>query len=156
MIFSVALVILVLDRITKFAVTKNLLQGHSIKIMPGIFHITLISNNGTAFGLFRNQNTFFIIFSALVIISIIAYSSKARPARLIHLQHRSGGPAGPASLALGLILGGAIGNLVDRIKFGYIIDFLDFRIWPVFNIADSAITIGVIILIWSILTKRKY
>ena len=142
MIFLSALVILVLDRISKVAVTKNLLQGHSIKIIPGIFHITLISNNGTAFGLFKGQNTFFIILSALVILSIVAYSFKARL-------------AAPASLALGLILGGAIGNLTDRIRFGYIIDFLDFRIWPVFNVADSAITVGVIILTWNILTKRK-
>ena len=141
MIFPLALVILVLDRITKFAVTKNLSQGHSIKIIPGIFHITLISNNGTAFGLFKNQNTFFIILSALVIISIIVYSSKAKL-------------AAPTSLALGLILGGAIGNLADRIRFGYIIDFLDFRIWPVFNVADSAITVGVIILVVNILFRN--
>ncbi len=138
MIFIIVSIILSLDQLTKFFITKNLFLNQSIPIIKGIFHITLIHNRGAAFGILKNQVPLFIFTSILAIILI--YRSLRKDTRL-NLY----------SVCLGLILAGALGNLIDRLFFGYVIDFLDFRIWPVFNIADSAITIGAILLTWVIL-----
>ena len=142
MTFLVASLLFVLDRATKIVAVSNMSYGQSIKILPNIFHFTFILNNGTAFGLFKGANAMLAIFSVLVIALIIFYVLKNKALAFIN------------SLALGLILGGALGNLFDRVRFGYVIDFLDFRIWPVFNIADSAITIGTVILAWKILRQN--
>ena len=141
MTFLVASFVFVLDRVTKIAAAGNLSYGQSIKILPNIFHFTFVLNNGTAFGLLRGQNAALALLSILAITLIIFYLLKHKDLSLV------------VSLALGLILGGALGNLFDRVRFGYVIDFLDFRVWPVFNIADSAITIGAVILAWNILRR---
>ena len=141
MTFLVASLLFVLDRVAKIAVAKNMSYGQSIPVLPKIFHLTFVLNDGTAFSLFKGQNTILAGLSALVIIFIIGYA----------MIHKAPGLA--VSLALGLILGGALGNLVDRIKFGRVIDFLDFRVWPVFNVADSCITIGIAILIITLCTR---
>lgn len=139
MIFLVASFVFVLDRITKMAVAGSMSYGQSIGILPDIFHFTFVFNNGTAFGLLKGQNMMLAVFAALAIIAVAVYAVK----------HKIPGLA--VSSALGLILGGALGNLFDRVRFGHVIDFLDFRVWPVFNIADSAITVGMIILAWHII-----
>lgn len=141
-IFSIASLILILDRITKIIIKGRLLQGESRIILPNLFHITLVLNKGAAFGLFKDQRIFFVSLSCLTILFIIIYI------RRNDLKCIS------SSLALGLILGGAAGNLIDRIRFGYVIDFLDFRIWPVFNVADSSITIGAVMLLCNILRQK--
>jgi signal peptidase II len=143
MIFLIASLVFVLDRLTKIAVVKAMAYGQSIKILPNIFHLTFIFNNGTAFGLLKGQNTSLAVFSALAAIFIIVYGVTQKGLSLWF------------SLALGLILGGALGNLFDRIRFGHVIDFLDFRVWPVFNVADSAITIGMAILIIILCTRHS-
>ena len=125
---------LLLDRITKILAVKILLQGQSIKIIPGVFHFTLVLNRGAAFGIFKGQTALFIALSLLAIVFILIYT----------LRKRREDPL--LSLSLGLVLGGAAGNLIDRIMFVYVIDFFDFRVWPVFNIADSCITIGMFFL----------
>lgn len=142
MIFIIVLATLSLDRLTKFLITKNLFQNQSIPIIKGIFHITLVHNRGAAFGILKNQIPLFIITSLFAII-------------LIYFNLKENRQSKSYSIALSLILAGALGNLVDRLFFGYVIDFLDFRIWPVFNVADSAITIGAILLGWSILFKKN-
>ncbi|MBI4974338.1 MAG: signal peptidase II [Candidatus Omnitrophica bacterium] len=138
-----ASVVLVLDRLTKYVVMKTLSQGQSIKVVPGIFHISLVLNKGSAFGLFKGQRLLFVSLSILAVFFIISYIWR-------NIRQYSS-----ISFALGLILAGAIGNLIDRLAFGYVIDFLDFRIWPVFNIADSAIPIGTMIFIWKILKRKR-
>ena len=143
MTFLVASLVFIADRITKIAVTSNMSYGQSIKILPKIFHFTFVLNNGTAFGLLKGQNVFLAVISASAAVLIIIYV----------MRHRTLKPA--VSSAFGLILGGALGNLFDRIRFGYIIDFLDFRVWPVFNIADSAITIGMLILVIMLCTRSS-
>ena len=142
MTFLIATLVFVLDRVTKIAVVSNMSYGQSIKILPDIFHFTFVLNNGTAFGLFKGANAALAALSILAIALIIFYVLKTRMMSLAN------------SLALGLILGGAVGNLFDRMKFGRVIDFIDFRVWPVFNIADSAITIGTCLLAWSILRQN--
>ena len=131
-IFIVFLVTLLLDQVTKYLTIKYLALYESIPIIKDIFHLTYIQNRGTAFGILQGQSTFFIIVTlALVGLIVVFY----RHLPLDDYLTRFG---------LGLALGGAIGNLIDRIRLGYVIDFLDFRVWPVFNIADSAIVIAVV------------
>ncbi len=141
MIFIFVLVILSLDQLTKFLALKNLSLGQSIPIIKGVFHLSLVKNLGAAFGILKNQ-IILLILTALIAIVMIFFSLR-RNKRLSFY-----------SISLGLILAGALGNLIDRLFFGYVIDFLDFRIWPVFNVADSAVTIGVILLGWSILKSK--
>lgn len=135
MTFAAAFFVFCLDRLSKIIAVGNMLHGESVKVFPGIFHFTLVFNNGTAFGLMKGFNAVFAVVSALAIAAIIFYVLTRKKIRLAE------------ALALGMILGGALGNLFDRMRFGYVIDFLDFLIWPVFNVADSAITIGIIILV---------
>jgi signal peptidase II len=137
--------ILGLDQLTKLFINKNLSLNQSIPIFKGIFHLTLIHNRGAAFGLFRNQVILLISVSFFAIL-------------LIYFNLRQGSPDKKNSLyklSLSFILAGALGNLIDRLCFGYVIDFLDLRIWPVFNVADSAITIGAILLGCSLLRESK-
>ena len=142
MIYLAASAVFLLDRLAKFIVLNNMCYGQSLKVLPNIFHITFVLNNGTAFGLFKNRNAYLVSVSFLVIVFLILYIRKNMPKRAL------------IQSALGLILGGALGNLFDRIVLGNVVDFLDFRIWPVFNIADSAITVGGIILAIAILTQN--
>ncbi len=142
-IFFAAALVFAADRLTKYFIIKSLALGQSIEVIPNIFHITPVFNNGAAFGVFRDCGLFFIIFSFTVIALILLIVS--RSPRLDRLT----------AVSLALILGGAAGNLIDRMRFGYVIDFLDFRIWPVFNIADSCITIGVALIAFGIIFKRS-
>ena len=141
MIFIIVTAVLFLDQLSKFAISRYLAVNQSVPIIKGVFHLTLIHNRGAAFGILKNQLFFFISASILAII-LIFFNLKGNTHRRSY------------SLALGLILAGAMGNLIDRLFFGYVIDFLDLRVWPVFNIADSAITIGAILLGWHILFKK--
>ena len=135
LIFSVALSVALLDQFAKFFVTHNFKLHESVPIIKNILRITYIINTGSAFGLFQGFNLIFILFSIVVIIAIFYYMAKKIENKKI-LQ-----------FAVGLLLGGTLGNLIDRILHGAVIDFIDFRIWPVFNVADSAVTISIILLV---------
>lgn len=134
-VMTVALCAVFLDRLSKCTACAALESGGSVAVIPGIFHLTLVRNTGAAFGILKDGRLFFIGASVFAIIAIIAYIARRAPKDML------------LSLALGLILGGAAGNLADRVLYGHVIDFLDFRVWPVFNIADSCITIGTVILV---------
>ena len=142
---AVALLILVADQISKYLVLSNLNPGHSwnpvASLTPWV-SVTHVTNTGAAFGLFPDQGSLFVIIAVIVVAAIIFYYR--------HL------PAGQwwIKVSLGLQLGGALGNLLDRLRLGYVIDFIDFKIWPVFNLADSAIVIGVAILAYYLLRDR--
>lgn len=135
--------ILAADRITKAAAVARLVEGQSIPVVPGVLHLTLVLNTGGAFGLFKDGRLFFIPFSLAAIACIIYYLIRYRPA------------GGVMAAAFGLIMGGAIGNLIDRLRYGYVIDFLDLRVWPVFNLADSAITAGAGLLIIAVMARDR-
>ena len=141
MIVTLALIIIALDQATKFLVS-NYSDKLPIEVVRGIFAIALVRNKGAAFGILQNQAAFFIAIAVVTITIIIFILHKKASGALL-------------KVSLALILGGAIGNLIDRIRFGYVIDFLDFKIWPVFNIADSAITIGAGLLVLCILFFSK-
>ncbi len=135
--FSIALssFVLVLDQLSKVTIQRLFQPGESNPIFTGIFHLTYVQNTGAAFGLLKGQQWVFLVFAALIILwmGLSLHRSSSR---------------GELDWSAALIFSGAIGNLIDRARFGYVIDFLDFRIWPVFNIADSALTIGVAVLLW--------
>lgn len=142
MIVAIVISILVIDQLTKLLVVKTLALNESVPVIKGVFHLSLVYNKGAAFGILKNQTPLFIV-TAVVAVALI-YSSLKSNKKDRHY-----------CVCLGLILAGALGNLIDRILFGHVIDFLDFRVWPVFNIADSAITIGAIMLGLNLLKKEK-
>jgi len=125
---------LLLDQFTKYLITSRMLLGESLPIFPPVFYITYILNPGAAFGMLANRTTFFIVLSLLVIVAVLVmYRYLPKEKTLM-------------TLAIGLVLGGALGNLIDRVRLGRVIDFLDFRVWPIFNLADSAIVIGALLI----------
>ncbi len=139
--------VVILDRATKIFFSDILSLGESLPVVRNILHMTLVHNTGIAFGLFRNQGVVFIIIPVIAVILLI-YN--------IYYYRQSGEDLSPLYIvAFSLILGGAIGNLLDRILFGYVIDFIDFRVWPVFNVADSAITIGAILIAVKCIPVKK-
>jgi signal peptidase II len=169
MIFIIALSILVTDQLTKLLATKNLLLNQSAPLIKGIFHLTLIHNRGAAFGILKNQTPLFIFISIFAVILIYSalrnnkykkysfygigkYKALSQPLQIAESHRRR---RFSCNISLALILAGALGNLIDRLRLGYVIDFLDFRIWPVFNVADSAITIGAILLGYAILKSPE-
>ena len=133
------LVVVILDQFSKYIVVENMALGESIPIIEEVFHLTYILNPGAAFGMFAHNRLFFIAI-AVVVIGIIIWARREILASPWEVK-----------AGCGLFLGGAIGNLIDRARQGLVIDFFDFRIWPVFNIADIAICIGVGLIIWNLL-----
>lgn len=138
-ILIVALMIFLLDQATKHVALQALKLGESVPVIQSVFHLTLVRNEGIAFGYFDHFGIWLVILIAVCIAVLLIYSLRL-PGQDVY--HR---------LAYGLVLGGAVGNLMDRVRFGHVVDFLDFRIWPVFNVADTFITIGVSLLILSVM-----
>jgi len=134
--FGIALLVVVLDQLTKFWITSTMSFADSIALIPNFMNLNLIKNFGIGFGLANlpAARLFLIIITSIIIIGILYYYQKI-PAKVLPVVSAS------------LILGGALGNLIDRILLGFVVDFIDFQVWPAFNVADSAITIGVIGLI---------
>ena len=138
---STILIVVLADQITKHIVTTTLSLGESWPI-EGLFRITHGTNSGTAFGFFPSQTTLLIVASLFAIgFLIYFYRVHALPNRLLRL-------------AIGLQLGGAFGNLIDRLRYGLVVDFIDVGWWPDFNLADSSIVVGITLLI-SILVLTK-
>jgi signal peptidase II len=136
-LYATAAVVYALDRVTKLWVEAALASRAPIEIVPGVLSFNYTTNSGGAFGLGRSAPWLFA--GATVLVSVVIVSVSFR------LDRR------PLALALGLILGGALGNLTDRILngpglSGYVIDFIDLQVWPVFNLADASIVVGAILL----------
>lgn len=134
---------LVLDRWTKLLIQSRFNLNESVTVIDGFFNITYVRNTGVAFGIFSSisspaKSILLSIFTAIAAVVVIVYSLRS-PVRNRLLQ-----------VALGFILGGALGNLYDRLAYGYVVDFLEFYAgsyhWPSFNVADSAISTGVVLL----------
>ena len=143
-LFGVAGVAFALDRLSKAWVEATLADRAPLDVIPGILRLTYTTNSGGAFGLGRSAPWLFA--GATILVSIAIVIASLRLPRL------------GVAIALGLILGGALGNLADRALngpgfSGHVTDFIDFRIWPVFNLADSAIVIGAVLL--AIVTSRR-
>ncbi|HMA82255.1 MAG TPA: signal peptidase II [Candidatus Binatia bacterium] len=144
-------VVLVLDQLTKIIIDRTMTLHHSIPIIDGLFNLTYVRNTGAAFGIFAGSREAFRL-PFLIIVSVLAIGFI-----FIMLKRLREDRTGLMS-ALSLILGGAIGNLIDRIAYGEVIDFLDVYWsdyhWPAFNVADSCITIGVIVTLYILITVK--
>ena len=130
MVAGIIFLVFVLDRLTKIWIDTRMDLYQTIPVLENVFHITYVRNPGGAFGLLASRPGFFVLANVVIIALLIYIYREMKPApRLV-------------ATAVGLMVGGAMGNLYDRIRFGTVIDFLDFRIWPVFNIADIGIVVG--------------
>ncbi|OPH47533.1 signal peptidase II [Paenibacillus ferrarius] len=152
-----ALIVFIMDQVSKWFITKRIPLGEERSVIGEFFIITSHRNRGAAFGILQNQRWFFIVITTIVVIGIIWYIRKTiREGKVL------------LSFALSLLLGGALGNFIDRALFGEVVDFLQFTfdfslfgkaiyyIYPIFNLADSAIVVGVILIfLESILAWRK-
>jgi signal peptidase II len=132
----------VVDRLTKLWALDSLLPLGSIQVFP-FFHLTYVENTGAAFGIGFSRNGFFTVLSTILLAGL-AYVQRGWPRTNRWLQ-----------AGLVLVAGGALGNLYDRLAYGYVVDFLDFRVWPVFNAADSCVTVGACCLFWGLRLEEK-
>lgn len=123
--------IVILDQLVKLLISSSMELHQSIPVIRDIFHITYIHNDGAAFRLLQGQQGFLILVTSVTLAVVLVYIYKIR---------RSGHWS--LLLSLALLCGGGIGNLIDRVRFRYVIDYLDLRIWPVFNIADICVVAG--------------
>ncbi len=145
--FLTALLVVAADQLSKIWIRSNLDVGQSLP-ETGLFRLTHIYNTGAAFGLFQGQSFSLTIVAFIGIVVVLLFVFLV-PRHFPFLDTKLG------KLALGLVFGGTIGNLVDRLRFGYVTDFIDICIWPTFNIADSAVTVGVILLLYSFRSLAK-
>ena len=147
-----AAVIVALDQITKVAIVEKFSLHESYSVIDGLFNIVYVMNPGAAFGFLTDasetfRRIFFIGITATVILLIIYYIVKSNLQNTLYL------------ISLTLIFSGAVGNLIDRIRYGAVLDFLDVYIgtahWPAFNVADSSISIGAVLMIYGMIVQRK-
>ena len=147
-----ALIIVVLDQITKWAIVRNLRVFESVPVVTGFFNLVQVRNRGMAFGLMNRPDigfaSYFLLTASLVAVVLILlwfFTLKGNDNQL--------------TVGLSLILGGALGNIIDRVRLGEVIDFLDFYLgsyhWPAFNLADSAITVGTLFVALNLIFQRK-
>jgi signal peptidase II len=141
-LYGIAVLVYAVDRVTKWVVQRELAGRPPIDLISGVLRLRYTTNTGGAFGLFGGQSWLFFL-ATLVVCLVIAAAST----RLV---------SAPSAVGLGLILGGALGNLTDRLVRGPrgVVDFIDFRVWPVFNAADSAIVIGAMVILVAGILRR--
>jgi signal peptidase II len=148
----IALAVLVFDRLTKWLVVRNIALDDTISIIPGLFRLTHLENTGAAFSLFAESPSPF----KTVLLVTVSVAALIIVALLLWMRRHD---FNASTLALSLIMGGALGNLWDRLTDGKVTDFLDFYIgahhWPPFNVADSAIVVGALLLLGRTLRREK-
>ncbi|HET9476355.1 MAG TPA: signal peptidase II [Dehalococcoidia bacterium] len=133
--WGAALIVVTLDQITKAIIRSSLDRGESWPDADWFVRIRYVTNSGASFGMLQDQTSFLIIMAFIGLAAIYLYY------RYPPFEH------GVVPIAIGMMLGGAAGNLIDRIRVGRVTDFIDFRFWPAFNVADSSISIGIVVLL---------
>ncbi len=150
--FLIALLVVLLDRVSKWLVAGNITLHDSVTVLPGFFRLTHVQNSGAAFGLFADSSSEWKV-AILVLFSLLALAVVSA------LLWKNSHSMSTTGVGLALILGGALGNLWDRLLTGHVVDFLDFYLgtyhWPAFNIADSAIVVGALLLVGEILFTKS-
>jgi signal peptidase II len=149
----IAALVVLLDRITKLWIVSHIQSGHAMVIIPRVFRLTHVVNTGAAFSMFEGSASQTLVRNLLIGFSIVAVVV------VLALIGKMGRSISLTSLALALILGGALGNLYDRVRFSYVVDFLEVHIihyhWPDFNVADSAIVVGACLLLLEMLRPQR-
>ena len=148
MLYGIFILIIILDQLTKYFAVKFLMNGESYVIIKDFLQLEYVENFGAAFGILQNRKIFFIIITLAVIITVIFYLK-----RNYYYINR------PMKVALTMLLAGAVGNFIDRVRLGYVIDFIHvnfgkFYDFPVFNIADSFIVISTILIVYMVLFNK--
>ena len=147
-LLTLAAIIILLDRLSKLWIEHHIEPGHAITVIPRTFRLTHVLNTGAAFSLFESMNSPVLVRNLLITFSVIAV------AVVLTLIYKLGRAWSLTAVSLALILGGALGNLYDRIHYAHVVDFLEVHIvhyhWPAFNVADSAICLGAALLILEI------
>lgn len=134
----IGIVWLVADQLTKMWIQTHMRLGESIPVITDVFHITYILNKGAAFGILREQRLFFLTIVLILLVALF----------FMRKYIANGSPA--LKLGTALLVSGAIGNAWDRFHLSAVVDFFDFRVWPIFNVADIGICLGVVALIWHV------
>lgn len=146
-IYSVASIVIMIDLILKFIISSKLVENDYIKVIPNFFSIYYLKNTGAAFSILQDSTVFLVILSALILLVLNNYIDKEKDLNKL------------SEISLGMVIGGIFGNMIDRIINHSVTDFISFRIFnynfPVFNIADIGITIGVFLLLISILKDYR-
>lgn len=143
LLLVISALVVAIDQAAKFVVTKTLEGQTPVQVLGGLFQVDYTRNTGAAFSMLQSGGWLFAAVALIVVLAILIYYPR---------MHQRGFLV---TLALALVLGGAIGNLIDRIRLGYVVDFIDFRWFPVFNLADSAIVCGVGVLILASLLEAR-
>ncbi len=132
----IALFVTVVDQLVKWFVQGHMVWGESVPLIPNVFHLTYIINPGAAFGILAYQRWFFLVI-VVILFGAFFFFRKRIPTEPFYF---------PA--AIGMLLGGALGNAIDRVRISGVVDFFDFRIWPIFNVADIFICVGVALIVF--------
>lgn len=153
LLLTIAALIVAVDRATKLWIVSHIPSGQAVVIIPKVFRLTHVLNTGAAFSMFEGNGSPNMVRNLLIGFSVIAVVV------VLVLIWKMGRSLSLTSVALALILGGAVGNLYDRIRFAYVVDFLEVHIvhyhWPDFNVADSAIVIGACLLLLEMLRPQR-
>ncbi|CAA6602990.1 Lipoprotein signal peptidase [Rhodospirillaceae bacterium LM-1] len=146
---AIALLVLILDQLSKWAIVEHIMNPPQVIVLGPFLDIVMAWNRGVSFGMFNQESSWNAPVLSLLALAISAF--------LLNWLWKSNGRWVP--LAIGLIVGGALGNVIDRVRFGAVADFLYFHIdsyyWPAFNVADSGISVGAIMLVWDSLFSGK-
>ncbi len=148
---GLALIVVLIDQVSKWLASSHLTPHQIISVIPGFFNIVLVKNRGMAFGIFNQTKPgfacIFLLATTIAAIGVILFFLWAKRNHIW------------LTIGLSLILGGALGNLIDRVRMGHVIDFLDFHLadyhWPAFNMADSAVTVGTFWLLFNVIKGRR-
>ena len=138
------LLVIALDQLSKWIILEAIGPDAArdvIQIVPGVLRLHFIRNTGSAFGLFQGNSDVLKVLAIFAVVGLLAYYVRTASRDWL------------VALAMGLQLGGAIGNILDRFRHGYVVDFIDFPRFPTFNVADSAITVGVVLLLYALLFR---
>lgn len=138
----IAFAVFISDQIIKRVVAGAMAPNQSIPLIKNILHLTYVQNRGAAFGIFWGKTWFLLFVGAVVIAAIIYFHERIKFNDMLQVP-------------LALLLGGSLGNLSDRFIFHYVVDYIDFRVWPVFNLADIFINMGVFLIIITLFIERK-
>jgi signal peptidase II len=141
-LYFIALAVIALDQITKYLAETRLPSGLSVRVAGKLLYLTTLHNSGGAFGIMQSWTGVLTVVSLVAVAVIVVYSRKKGVLPVL------------VSLGLSLQLGGALGNAIDRLRFGYVVDFIDLGWWPVFNVADTAITVGIVCLAYHLLFRE--
>lgn len=141
--YSLVLLIVAVDQVLKYLIHRSMYVGESIPLINGVLNLTYVRNPGAAFSLFIGFSSYLIIVGLAVVLVVIYFHHKLPRYNF------------PLQLALAFVLGGSLGNLVDRIFRSYVIDYIDIVVWPVFNFADIMINMGVILILFKLFKKEE-